>query len=106
MDSTSVFLTVVIILFIYAGIGNVVGNRYFRRRHGVGGKLGRVRSWADMDAGIWEAAVVSMTWPMSMRRESVRNPELCRHGHHVLARAEARRRSGLIDESLDQERGS
>ena len=99
-------LFLVLALIVYICIGNFIANRYFFRRHGVRGRLGWYRNLSDIDAGTWDALWVSITWPLSMRRDSVQDPEPCTHQHHVLARDEARRRSGAVDDALRRERGS
>lgn len=94
-------LVFIIVLLVYVGIGNFIANRYFFRRHRVRGRLGR--GWAGFDAGWPGALAVSISWPVAIFLESVRNPELCTHHRHVLARDEARRRSLMVDEVLRRE---
>jgi hypothetical protein len=102
MESAGIVL--IFAFLAYVGAGNFFANRYFGRRHGVRGRLGR--GWASFDAG-WPGAVcVSMTWPVSIFLDSVRDPELCAHQHHVLARDEARRRSERAEETLRRESGA
>ncbi|MGQ0573278.1 MAG: hypothetical protein ACT4RN_03625 [Pseudonocardia sp.] len=105
MMSSDAVVTVLMIFFAYAFIGNFIGNRYFRRKHGVKGRLGWVRSWDDLDAGIWEASFVSLIWPISLFLGWVKNPAPCTHQHHVLAREEARRRYDQAEEVIRRERG-
>lgn len=90
-----------IVLLVYVGIGNFVANRYFRRRHGVRGRLGH--GWESFDAGWQDAFGVSISWPISMFSDAVRNPELCTHPKHVIAREDARRRSQQVNEALHRE---
>ena len=93
-------LTAVLLYLGYFLIGNFIANRYFARRHGVRGRLGTPRAF---DAGFLGAALVSLTWPVSMWLSSVREPALCGHGHHVLARAGTHRDVGTIQEQLTRE---
>lgn len=99
-------LLVFVGLVVYIGIGNFIGNRYYGRRHGVRGRLGWYRRLSDLDAGVMGAVAVSVTWPISMFLSWVRDPEMCTHQHHVLAREEARHRWERTEESLRWERGS
>lgn len=94
-------LAVLFAVLAYVGIGNLIANRYFRRRHGVRGKLGR--GLASFDAGWVESLLVSLTWPVSVFSASVRDPELCTHQHHVLARDGDRRRAQEAQDALRRE---
>ncbi|GCE38835.1 hypothetical protein Rhow_002359 [Rhodococcus wratislaviensis] len=49
---------------------------------------------------------VGVTWPVSLFLPSVRNPELCMHPDHLLARDEARRHFERVEEALQRERGT
>lgn len=89
----------------YICIGNFIANHYFARRHGVRGRLGWYRSVFDFDAGTMGAVAVSATWPISMFLSWVRDPDLCTHQHHVLARQEAQHRWERTEEALRRERG-
>jgi hypothetical protein len=72
--------------FAYMGVGILVANRfYFPRRHGVRSRLGA--GLAGLDAGFLGAIAVAYTWPIAVWLPMVRDPEPCRHEHHVLARA-------------------
>lgn len=92
----------VVLFILYVTIGNIIGNRYFRRRHGVRGYLGW--GWKAFDAGCLGSAAVSVTWPVAMWLDSVRYPMLCDHGHHVLARESARADRERVAEALRRER--
>ncbi|MDN5931059.1 MAG: hypothetical protein L0I24_08355 [Pseudonocardia sp.] len=90
-----------VLLLLYVGIGNFIANRYFRRRHGVRGRLGR--GLASFDSGWVGSLAVSMTWPVAVFSPAVRDPELCTHQHHVLARDGDRRRAQEAQEALRRE---
>ena len=93
-----------IALLVYLGIGAVIADRFFRRRHGVPMKRGR--GLAGLDAGLMGWGAVLFTWPVATWLPSVRHPALCGHDHHLLERDDVRQRHALIDETRRREQGT
>lgn len=91
---------VVFVLYLLGGL--IVGNLYYRRRHGVAGNLGW--GWSGQP-GQMAAAVIAATWPVAIFLPSTRKPQLCRHRDHILARDESRRLSGAASEAYRREMG-
>ncbi|MFH5229046.1 hypothetical protein [Antrihabitans spumae] len=78
---------VLIAIAVYLIAAVYVANWYFGRRHGVKGRVGFYQFGEKQDAGTKIASLVGAAWPISPFFPKVRNPELCRHSEHVLARA-------------------
>jgi hypothetical protein len=91
-------------VLVYLGIGVIIADRFFRRRHGVPMKRGR--GLAGLDAGLMGWGTVLFTWPVAMWLPSVREPTLCDHDHHLLERDEIRQHHALIDETRRREQGT
>lgn len=87
----------------YLGIGVILADRFFRRRHGV--PIRRGRGLASLDVGFMGWGAVMYTWPIAMWLPSVREPALCDHDHHLLERDEIRRHAVMVDEARRRERG-
>lgn len=75
----------------------VVGRRYYARKHGVLARPGGV--------GTMGAGLVGLAWPITVWMTSVRNPSLCSHHSHVLARNQLRAEIELV-EQLRREEGN
>lgn len=79
-------MTVFIVTAVYISIGMAVGKFWYQRRHGVYIKV--INGGANV---IFSAVFpISFVWPLFVIVPQLRNPELCRHPSHVLARDEAR----------------
>lgn len=63
-------------MLVYLGIGVIIADRFFRRRHGVSMKRGR--GLAGLDVGLMSWGAVLFTWPVAMWLRSVREPRALR----------------------------
>jgi hypothetical protein len=77
---------IMIAVVAYVVISVRVANWYFVRRHGVKGRVGQYKFGERLDTGTSGASLVGYSWPISPLLTKVRNPELCNHADHVLAR--------------------
>ncbi|MEU6582483.1 hypothetical protein [Nocardia sp. NPDC046763] len=80
------FIAGILVIIVYDVIGVAVAKVLYPRRHGIGIKIIN----GGMDAA--PALPIVLLWPLWLAIPSLRNPELCRHPHHILARDEARAR--------------
>lgn len=79
-------LTVFVIAIVYILIGMAVGKYWYQRRHGVSIKV--INGGANV---IFSSVFpISFIWPVFLFIPSLRDPELCRHPGHILARDAAR----------------
>ena len=87
--------TVILVVGYFVGL-RIVGRRYFARRHGVLLRFG--------ESGSTGALVVGMAWPVTMWMQSVRQPEVCSHHHHVLRRNQLRAEIEMVEQLRRDER--
>ena len=80
--------TLFIFIIAYTLTGMFVAKSWYQQRHGIHFKL--INGGAD--AIFSSVFVMSFVWPLILIVPSLRNPKLCRHPSHVLARDEARQR--------------
>lgn len=81
---------------VYMFVGQFTMKGYFARRHGVG--------FDKEDRGAYRAALVGIIWPAIFFIPAFRDPRLCNHSHHVLARKQAEQEAEGVREQLDRER--
>jgi hypothetical protein len=87
--------TVILVIGYFVGV-RIVGRRYFARRHGVSLRFG--------EAGSMGATMVAAGWPVTMWLQSVRQPEICAHHHHVLQRNQLRAEITMVEQLRRDER--
>ncbi|ELB86408.1 hypothetical protein Rwratislav_45091 [Rhodococcus wratislaviensis IFP 2016] len=66
---------------VYFFIGIPVSRRWYRRRHGV---RGRIYGESVFSSAFWACFI----WPLLLLLPHFRDPELCRHPWHIRARVE------------------
>lgn len=80
------FITLFVIEAAYILIGIGVAKFWYQRRHGVPIKIIN----GGWNAVFSSAFPMSFIWPLILLMPSLRNPELCRHPHHIMQRDEMR----------------
>lgn len=79
----------IVVLFIavlvYVFIGIPVSKRWYRKRHGVPVQIYGVGAGNLVNSAFWACFI----WPLLLLLPNFRDPELCRHPNHILARDEA-----------------
>lgn len=94
------------LILLYVGIGNFYANRFYSpRRCGVRRRLGWGWKASTSESGWFGALCVSIAWPIAIFMSSVKNPELCAHRDHVLARQQALQEDERYEGALRQGRG-
>lgn len=73
-------------ILVYEFIGVAVAKGWYLKRHGVPIKI----IGGGTTALFSSATPIMLAWPLALMLPRYRDPELCRHHHHILARDEAR----------------
>ncbi|MGW4243828.1 hypothetical protein [Nocardia sp. NPDC004722] len=74
----------ILAIVIYELVGVAVAKVLYPRRHGIAIKI------INGGWGATPALPIVLLWPLWLALPGLRNPELCRHPHHIMARDEAR----------------
>lgn len=84
------FLKFLLAVFIYETIGVAVAKVLYARKHGISIRI---------IGGGWDATPalpIMLLWPIYLAVPSLRNPELCRHPHHIMIRDELRQQDAQL----------